>query len=357
MKFKYYAVLLGVLLVAACNDKIEVEGADFDVSTASTTYKAGQPVEFDIKGGNVHMISFYSGETLKDYEAREGRVIDVSKAAITMQFTSSVQLGTQANQLSVWASNNFNGDYSSVAKVKAATWIDITNRFALGTSTTLLASGTKDLSDLVVAGKPLYIGFKYITKPQAANGVARQWFIQSFAINSTLKLDNTFGLTIADQANAGFRIIDDNAANVAKALSTVTSTRVTMQGNTYLHSGLPQFNPDNPIFDPKNPIYDPDSPLFVATAKFVPFVPFDPNSAFNDPASEHWAISKGITIDKVDLGPDLSTSVKGMSNPPITVYKHTYTKAGTYKAVFIASNNSIDGEKKIIKEISLTITP
>lgn len=346
-----------MLLTASCNDRLEIGTPNFDVTTAKTTYKTGEQVTFDIKGGETHMISFYSGEVLKDYALKDGRIIDVSKSGITGSFTSSVQLGTQTNQVAILASTNFNGDYSSIAKVKAATWTDITSRFALGTTATLLASGNKDLSDLVVAGKPLYIAFRYLTKPQATDGIARQWFFQSFAINSNLKLDNTINIPIVDQATAGFRIVDDNIANAAKALSSVTATRVTLQGNTYLNAGLPQFDPTNPIFDPKNPIYDPNSPLFQATAKYVPFAAFDPNSPFNDPATEHWAVSKAILVDKVDLGPDRSIPLKGLPNPTISKHSYVYAKPGSYKAVFIAANNTIDGEKRVIKEINLTITP
>ncbi|MES3017269.1 MAG: DUF5017 domain-containing protein [Bacteroidota bacterium] len=359
MKFKYYTILLGALLVSSCKENLEISTPAFDVTTAKTSYKAGEAVNFDITGGEAHMISFYSGEVLKDYASKDGRVIDVSKSGITASFTSSVQLGAQTNQVAILASSNFNGDYSSVAKVKAATWTDITSRFALGTGTALLASGNKDLSDLVVAGKPLYIAFRYLTKPQATNGVARQWFFQSFAINSNLKLDNTINLPIVDQASAGFRIVDDNVANDAKALSSVSATRVTLQGNNYLYAGLPQFNASDPVFDLKNPIYDPNSPLFSPTAvlNYKPFVPFNPASPFNDPATEHWAVSKAIMIDKVDLGPDWSTGLKGLPNPTISKHSYTYAKPGNYKAVFIASNNTIDGDKRVVKEINLTITP
>ena len=350
-------MLLAALFTASCEDKIEIPESDFDVTTEKSTYKAGQEVTFDIKGGETHMISFYSGETQKDYASRDGRVIDVSPSGIEMLFTSSVQLGAQANQLSILASTNFNGDYSSVAKVKAATWTDITSRFALGTGTAFLASGTKDISDLKVAGKPLYIAFRYTTKPQATNGINRQWFVQTFAINSKQKLDNTISLSLANQATAGFRIVDDNVANDAKALSLASSTRLTLQGNTYLHAGLPQFNAADPKFDPLNPIYDPNSNLFSPTAVYVPFVPFNPSSPFNDPATEHWAVSKAIALDKVDLGRDWAAAIKGMYNPVVTVHKYTYDKAGNYKAVFVASNNSLEDQKQVVKEISLTITP
>lgn len=56
-------------------------------------------------------------------------------------------------------------------------------------------------------------------------------------------------------------------------------------------------------------------------------------------------------------GPDWSTAIKGISNTKMVEHRYTYAKAGTYKAVFVASNSSIDNEKKVVKEITLTITP
>lgn len=355
MKFKYYNMLLGVLLTVSCNKGIEVATPDFDVSTEAATYKAGQEIIFKIKGGDTQIISFYSGTTLNDFAFKDGRIIDVKGAGATMAFQSSVQLGTQANQLSVMTSTDFNGDYSSLAKIKTATWTDITSRFKLGTNATLLASGTQDITDLTVAGKSIYFAFKYVTKPQAANGLASTWYIQSFAIVSKALLDNTIALNFTDQVYAGFRIIDQEPVN-APARSSVTNTRVTLLGNVYKYAGSPIYDPLNPIYDPLNPIYQPGNPLYVLGAVRPTYVPFDPTNVYNDPLSEHWAVSKAIGVEKVDLGPDQSTPIKSISNPKLSEYRYTYTKAGTYKAVFIASNNSIDASQKVIKEISITIT-
>jgi len=357
MKLKLYSIVAAAILLASCEKPtLDAEAPVFDVKTEKTTYKVGETIKFMITGGETQNISFYSGELLKDYNSSTGRVVDVAGAGATLTFNSSVQLGTQADQVTLWASTNFSGDYSSLAKVKAATWVDITSRFKLGTSATLLTSGTVDVSDLLVAGKPIYFAFRYTTLPQATSGINRQWFIQSFAFNSKKLLDNTLALTIADQASSGFRIVDD-LKDKAPALSSVTATRLTLQGNTYLNAGLPQFNPANPIFDPKNPIYNPQDPAYQPTAVYKPFVAFDPASPFNDPATEHWAITKGITIDKVDLGPDWSLAIKGLTNPVLSEYRYSYPTAGVYKAVFVATNGNIDQQLKVTKEISLTITP
>ena len=353
-------MLLGALLMASCDNRLLVDNAPhFDVTTEAATYKAGQEITFNIKGGNAHIISFYSGETLDDYAFKDGRVINVVGAGVTMAFQNSVQTGTQVDQLSVLYSTDFNGDYSSLATVKAATWTDITGRFApLATTATFVPAviTPKDITDLIIPGKPIYIAYKYVTKPQVANGFARIWYIQTFAINSNAVLDGSIPLIITNQANAGFRIVDENKAT-APARSSVTATRVTLLGNAYVDPASPIFDPLNPIFDPLNPIYDPTSTLYVPTAKIPIYVPYDLASPYNDPLSENWAVSKAIYTDKVDLGPDWSTSLKGISNTKLDVYRYTYTKAGTYKAVFIASNNSIDDVKQVVKEITFTITP
>lgn len=362
MKFRLYYMLLGAILLASCSKQLDVKDApDFNVTTSSASFQAGKEVTFNFTG-NAHTISFYSGETLKDYGFRGGRVLDVKGAGATLEFSSSVQLGTQTNQVSVLASTDFNGDYSSLAKVKAATWVDITSRFTLGTTATFVATGAKDVSDLIVPGKPLYIAFKYVTKPQATNGIVRQWFIQSFVLKSKKTLENTASatpitLSLADQNGAGFRIVDENAVN-APALSLVTPTRLTLQGNLYKTANLPIYDPTNPIYDPKNPKLDPTNPLYDPTFVLQKYVPFDPTSPYNDPASENWAVSKPINVESVNLGPDLSTTVKaGLTISPITLYRYTYPKAGTFKAVFVGSNNSIEGSKTTVKEVNLTITP
>lgn len=353
MKRIYYILLLaGLYVAAACNKQMEVSAPTFDVSTDGSSFTAGKPVSFKITG-NAHIISFYSGELLKDYAFKDGRTFDVSNGGITMQFTSSVQLGTQTNQLSILASTDFNGDYSSVASLKAATWTDITSRFVLGATASFTASGTVDISDLTTAGKPLYIAIRYLTQPQETNGLARQYFFQSFAIKSRDVSFNNAPLTIFDQNSIGFRIIDENKEN-APARSSVTATRLTMYGNEYLYATLPRYDSTNPLLNPNNPIFDPQSLSYNPLA--VLQLPFDPASSWNDPTSENWAVSRPITATSVDLGPDWSTTIKaGIIAAPITLFQYTYAKPGTYTATFVGSDNSIEQSKQTVKSIQITV--
>ena len=303
-------VMMASSILISCQKNLPVDGLEnFNVTTDSVSYKAGTSVRFAFQGGEAQDISFYSGETLKDYDFKDGHIVDVTGQTAVLAFSTAVNLGTQLNQLYVMASTDFKGDYSSMTAVKAATWTDITARFKYGTTTTFLATSA-DVTDLMVAGKPLYIAFKYITKPQGVNGVARQWSIQSLTLTSGKKLNNTVALTLSDEPSAGFQLVDQSATT-APALSAITTAKIVLQGNNY--------------------------------------------TTANDPTSENWAISTGINIDKVNLGPDLSTALKGMTAAALKEYRYVYATPGTYKAVFTSSNNSINETKQTSKTINLTI--
>ena len=303
-------VMMASSILISCQKNLPVDGLEnFNVTTDSVSYKAGTSVRFVFQGGEAQDISFYSGETLKDYDFKDGHIVDVAGQTAVLAFSTAVNLGTQLNQLYVMASTDFKGDYSSMTAVKAATWTDITARFKYGTTTTFLATSA-DVTDLMVAGKPLYIAFKYITKPQGVNGVARQWSIQSLTLTSGKKLNNTVALTLSDEPSAGFQLVDQSATT-APALSAITTAKIVLQGNNY--------------------------------------------TTANDPTSENWAISTGINIDKINLGPDLSIALKGMTSAALKEYRYVYATPGTYKAVFTSSNNSINETKQTSKTINLTI--
>ncbi len=315
MKFKLYILLSSFIVIGACKKitDVEVNGGvpNFDVTVASTTYKVGDDVVFSLSG-KADVISFFSGELYREYAYKEGRIIDLTIPSIS--FTSAVTGGAQNNQLSILASTDFNGVYNDTLKpaltdIRAATWTDITSRFTLGTTATFLASGNKSVADLLVTGKPLYIAFKYVTQPQNINGAARTWMIQSFALTGT----STFGiLTLGDMTNSGLRIIDGSPV-AAPTKSSISATRVTLLGNSF--------------------------------------------TATSDPSTECWAISRAFNAGKIDAGPDFPVGIKGVSNPTLNKYIYKYTKPGTYKVYFIASNANAYESKKIEKSVDITITP
>ncbi|MDX9880486.1 MAG: DUF5017 domain-containing protein [Prolixibacteraceae bacterium] len=351
MKIKIFNLVIGLIVITGCSMELEVDEPTLDVSVESTTVQVGQEILFNF-AGQADNIYFYSGELLKDYSFKDGRIIQVADSGAVVSFTSAVSGGTQENQLSVLYSTNFNGNYNDLASVKAATWVDITSNFKLGTSATFLASGPFDISELIVAGKPIYFAFKYTNRPQIENGWARTWMIQNFTVLSKAKLGTT-NLTVYSQLYAGFRIVDENPEN-APARSVITTSRVTLLGNIYKDPADPIYDPENPIYDPENPIYDPESPDYNPDAELPVFVPYDYNSPYNDPLSENWAVSAPIHIDKIDLGPDKATAIKSKETQS-EGYSYTYSAPGTYQAYFVASNNSIDYSKQIVRKFEITV--
>src|SRR5690606_31067925 len=350
---KYSCIILLLCLLAIVSCELEIETPDLQITTETNTYRVGESIKFKVQG-NADMVAFYSGEPSNQYEYKEGRIIDVSGQGALMEFTSGVTGGTQEEQLTILASSDFDGTYD-LEGVNKANWLDITDRFTLGTSATFSPSSLQDISDLFSADEPLFIAFKYVTKPQEEHGLARNWMIQNFQIKSPVTF-NENPLTVVDQINAAFQIVDSEPEN-APSRSTITSTRVSLLGNVYKDPNDPIYDPENPIFDPENPIYDPESHLYDPNAVRPDFVPYDPSSPYNDPPTENWAISRPIYIDKVDLGPDWSTVIKGISISKLEEYTYAYHRPGTYTAYFVAINASIDGTKEVIHQFELNIEP
>ena len=77
MKFRCYIILSALFVMASCSKELDVkEAPDFAVTAEADTYKAGDPVKFQIQG-SADVISFYSGEMLHDYAFKDGREVDV----------------------------------------------------------------------------------------------------------------------------------------------------------------------------------------------------------------------------------------------------------------------------------------
>lgn len=286
-------------LLGACAKDPIVEDPNLTVSLTDAEFAAGTPVKFNISS-DASLLTFYSGEVGSDYEFKDGRV--VPKGVVTLSFANNVNFGTQANQFSVLASSDFNGNFT-IDNVKAATWTNITDRFTLATNSTLLSTSA-NLSDLVVDGKPLYIAFRYITEPQANSGSGRTWTVRNFLLNS----DTSIGLVqLSGQSDAGFQLVNEGTIDPNR--SSVTGTTITLRGN----------NVNTQI------------------------------------RTETWAISKPFEAGEANLGPDKGIPVKGYLEPSVTEHVYTYSKPGTYKASFVSANSTVYGTKEVVKMVDVVV--
>jgi len=82
---------------------------------------------------------------------------------------------------------------------------------------------------------------------------------------------------------------------------------------------------------------------------------FNGNHLTKEVTTESWGITKAFTVDKVDLGPDRPVAVKGTIDPQLNNFSFNYTKSGTYKAVFVATNATYKGQASVVREIEVII--
>lgn len=300
-KLKYILGLLLIPAVYACK-KDTPDAPTFNVVTSKAEYNLADSVEFQMSG-YADVIGFYSGEAGKEYRYRNRLESDQGKMHLNIQ--TQVLYGTQANNLSLLYSTDFDNIYS-VDGISKATWKDITNRFTLSTAAagavgTAVTSADVDLSDLPISGKPIFFAFKWVGQASTTAALGgRTWRVPAFNLTNKTASGTS---TIATVTSASWLAIDvKNTAN-----------KWTIQSTT-------------------------------------PFLYFAPNSTLTE--SEDWAVSKALFPNKVS--PDVSVNVKAYTDR-MKNYKYKFSKAGVYTVTFIAKNGLNGNVKEVVKELTVTI--
>lgn len=302
-------MIIGSLIVPmmiACNKEIKTDAPVLEVSVEKADIKAGDTATFNIQS-DANVLSFYSGEVLNDYGFHNGRKIAID--SVTLSFSTSLNYGMQKDQFAVFASSDFNGQYT-VEGLKAATWQNITTLYKLapGNSNTAIAAGVKKISQLAAPGKPLYIGYRFIVKPQTANGASKLWTMSAFNMSGHTKLGVQ---TLADHKSAGWRIIAQGQHDPGRG-AVIQAAQLAFYGN---------------------------------------------NKDFMEEYTEDWVITKAVNMEEVELGPDWGTGIKTLADPPLKAYRYRFTTPGTYTVTFVASNVNSDNESKTVRQVTVKVTP
>lgn len=307
MRNKKYLLGLAVLPFLAFCTKDNVESPAFDVSVEARTYKVNDSVRFSFTGAP-DIITFYSGQKGKEYQYRDRTIAEGGKKELSI--TTQVTYGSQTDNLKLLASTDFNGVYDS-SSVKKATWTDITGKFKLSTSPagvlgTSTASGKVDISDVVIAGKPLFLAFKYVGLATATGTATTQrgWRIYNFDFINTYA-DGTV-ITLASRTNAGWTPV-----NIVDAVSA---------------SGASKW-------------------IYTASMFY-----YDPMSSLKE--SEGWYITKPFLAD--NISPDKGVPIKEYSQRRSS-YAYAFPKAGVYRVTFVGSNVNYTGQKSVVKEFEITV--
>lgn len=311
MKKRVFIILtvVGILSIMGCDKSMVTVEPDLNVTNYSVTDGVDsvgnviKNVSFNLTG-NADLISFYSGEVLRDYAFRNGRVLSFS--SLQLSFSTTWQYGTQLNQFSVMASTDFNGTYT-LENIAAANWIDITNRFTLATnrgSTTSMPSGVVDVTDLKVEGKQLFIGFKYVHRP--TTGSHATWRIRDLLLAGQTNLGLT---TMATQTTAGWVIVNGGPDGTPNASQIESGSVINLRGT----------------------------------------------ASNTTTEAESWAITKAFNTSKEDLGPDKPINIKRYIDPQLSKYTYSYKQPGEYTVAFWGQNSTSEKQSSVVKTLKITI--
>lgn len=311
--------LLSVMALGlwGCNKKEAVE-LKFDVVPEKTSYKVGDTVVFKIYG-NPDQLSFYSGESGKEYDKRGGVIVEGDGTVLNLTFNTMKRYGSEAatghpNTLQLYMTQNFNGGPYTTANIIEENWINVSEKFTipgLASTDVYTSSGTVSLYDMESLGlkldrtKPVYFAFKYKSN-SGTNAVHPRVWIEQFNISSINKATQE-PLLVTGMNGMGW--------NFVKFSGSITPT--------YNTNGL----------------------------RF-------PSATADQAGSLIWAVSKGISLaDYLNVsGVNYGTALKNMSTRK-DEHTYVYKQPGTYKVTFVASNENVYGGDKVVKELEIVVNP
>lgn len=336
MRIKYFIIAALLTTCVACKKSLDVAVPGFEVNStknngsATTSFSVADTVQFNFTG-NPDEITFYSGEVGNRYDF-VNRISAMGTP--NLQFSTIRATGTQANSLAVLVSNDFKGVATNTiygvltrdtattnANIAAATWTDITNRCTLSTgAATAVSSGVVDMSDFLKQGKPVYIAFKYTA---AAGTIQNKWTVSALSVNNVLADGTTYTIANLNGPTTSFT----NYGNTTYGPGWAVSYDLAKDANKYAW------------------VYTDKTSLVITGAT---------TAAAATAGAEAWAVMGPVDLARVT--PDMGVGIKAIS-AVLPSYPYNYMAAGTYNAVFVASNNTTGLTKTVVRQIPLTITP
>lgn len=305
MKRIYY-IIVPLFILVSCENKIELTKniEDFDVYVENSTVKAGEKVVFKFNG-NPEIISFYSDEPFHDYDSILGRIVSFDSLNLTFDYRMQTKIASNNKPiLSVLVSTDFNDqlDYENITN---ANWIDITDRFTLLASTSVqLNAGVVNLKEVVQGNQSIHFAFRYLCDVQY-NCLCYIYAVKLYASSVEIPL---------------YMLGEMSTDTKKEFLSPVIL---------------------------KDPDQDPPKTSYpywfsLASTRGIP--------------QESWVVSQKISSGTtIDVGRDYPIPIKGLFTGATTDFTYVYNTPGTYHAYFIAKNVNIDGEKQVVRDLTITV--
>ena len=211
---------------------------------------------------------------------------------MTFSFSTTTTAGTAGNpnpsHVPVCYSTDFSGEYTEEA-VRAATWIDITDRFTMPTDTgiTALLSGDVNVTEYFSDPEtPLYFSFHWVVEPYDAaikNG-RTQWNIQATKFNG---IAGESVSTLYDFADIHWQLVQAASFEGATSLPDINASRILFR------------------------------------SEFQPTV-----------SRECWAVSGPIyRMDQINDGPDFGVGIKAMAEASLSSYAYTFSETERHQSI------------------------
>ena len=261
--------------------------------------------------GNADYVTFWSGETLKNYFRVQHSTVSKANISFVSGLNKDASLST-TYEYKVLLSTDYTANHALTAtainSIQNATWKDITSSFANNTtssSTVGVPSGNLDVT--AYANTPFYIAFKYKNDTIAKGPTL---FVNSFTVADSTK---EFGLT----------------TNLINPVTTL----VTSVGNTSWYSCLVSGD------------------LTYANKWVVSGTQVQVSGKANY-KNEAWLVSPIINLSRGTA--DQGVYVKDITGLP-RPYSYVYTKAGTYTAVFVLTNSYLGVSKQNIQKFIIQV--
>ncbi len=314
---KLFLISIIALGLSSCNKK-EAPELKFNVTTEKISYNVNDTVVFKISG-NPDQVTFYSGETGKKYELRDGEIVK-GDTSLNLSFSTQRRYGLDTDHpqsLRFFVSQTFNGNYST-ATFNESDWIDVTDKFTLspivGNDVDYTPSGTVNVNNLGVTldkSKPIYFAFRYKSGENKGSTHPR-WYVNTFNLISKNALTGD-PLTIGNVTSMNWNLLKLESKGLSWTYAAATGIRVASIASTV---------------------------------------------AAPAPASLTWAVSKPVEFKAFEdvNGINRGTALKNMSTR-LDEYTYVYTQPGTYKVTFVASNENVYGGGKVVKEVEIVVNP
>jgi hypothetical protein len=318
-----YGILLGLLLITACNpDHVDEVEFDVHVKNEAINCRVGEPVNFLFEG-NAEYITFYSGEPGNCYANTLRTQVEMAslelECTIKQQYTDKEYRNKEL--IHVYVAEDFNGTYTW-EDLQKANFTSISgveehmNQIVVPIAKEKTSEEISSKIDLsAFKDKPFHIAFQYIApkRVEVPNSDGNNRYVMQPRVDIT-------PLSLIKQTVEERTEIWDNP-------KTDWAFRIVYQNSK--EQGNYKVDDTSLLFQPQKGKEHTDDDVIV------------------------WMVSR--KIDPTEIEPDRGIAIKSI-DAYLPSYTHTYSKPGQYTATFIATNANLWDSEQKVKELTINVS-